>query len=336
MKFLIVGLGSMGKRRIRNLTYLKAGDLLCFDPREDRRKEAEEKYGVKTFADFDRAMAENPDVLIVSTPPDLHMKYALAAAKAGKHFFCEASVVDDGMDEVMALCRGKKLVAAPSCTMRFHPAVKIIKEQVDKGAVGKILGLTYHSGQYLPDWHPWEDYRKFYVAKRATGACREIVPFELTWLTWVLGGVKTVSCLKGKVGNLEIDIDDVYQLLLGFESGLIGHMLVDVVARVAYRSFRLLGQDGVIEWNYAEKKVRVYTAADKAWKEIPEPAPIVEAGYVTAAENMYIEEMRTLINAVQGKSPWPYRLEDDRATLGILYDAERSAETGKHVAAGKA
>ena len=69
MRFLIVGLGSMGKRRIRNLKYLKAGEIIGFDTMEVRRKEAEEKYGIKTFDDFDKAMKEQPDAFIISTPP---------------------------------------------------------------------------------------------------------------------------------------------------------------------------------------------------------------------------------------------------------------------------
>ena len=81
MKFLIVGLGSMGKRRIRNLQYLKAGKIIGFDTREDRAKDAEEKYNIQAFTDFEEAMGQNPDAVIISTPPDLHVKYALQPQK---------------------------------------------------------------------------------------------------------------------------------------------------------------------------------------------------------------------------------------------------------------
>src|SRR5260221_7338585 len=110
MKFLIAGLGSMGKRRIRNLTYLNAGEISGFDPRSDRRDEASSKYGICTFGEFSEAMASKPDALIISTPPDLHMPYMLAAANAGIHFFCEASVVDHGLDNLIALCEGEGIV----------------------------------------------------------------------------------------------------------------------------------------------------------------------------------------------------------------------------------
>ncbi len=330
MKSLIVGLGSMGKRRIRNLTYLKAGEIAGFDPREDRRAEAESKYGIRTFGNFAEAMAIGPDALIISTPPDLHMPYMHAAAEMGLHFFCEASVVDEGLTSLIPMCSSKGIVAAPSSTLRFNPSIRRIKEMVDTGRIGKPLVLTYHSGQYLPDWHPWEDYRTFYVARRATGAGREIVPFELSWLTWVLGDVTTVAAMKDKVTDLEIDIDDVYQLVLKFQTGIIGHLLVDVVAREAVRTFRLLGSEGTIEWKWSEHKVRLFEALSKQWIEFDEPEPSPEPGYI-ASEGMYIDEMRHFIAAVEGRETYHYSLADDKRVLDTLYAAERSSDSGQFV-----
>jgi predicted dehydrogenase len=331
MKFLVVGLGSMGKRRIRNLQYLKVGEIIGFDPQEDRRKEAEEKYKIKTFGEFEKAMAENPDALVISTPPDLHMKYAVIAAQKNRHFFTEASVVDEGMNELIALIKNKKIVAAPSCTMRFSPPINKIKELVDAGTIGKVLLFVHHCGQYLPDWHPWEDYRKFYVAKRETGAGREIVPFELVWLTWVFGGIDVISCLKGKLSKLDVDIDDAYQIIMKFKNGILGHMLVDVISRVAYRTFRLLGEEGVIEWNWGDC-IKVYTVKDKKWREYHvEEGTTVEGYSEKIKEEQYIEEMNHFIGAIKGKTKYPYTFEEDKKVLDLLYAAEKSSDQGKHI-----
>lgn len=330
MKFLVVGLGSMGKRRIRNLQYLKAGEIIGFDPRGDRRKEAEEKYKIRTFEDFDRAINEYPDALIISTPPDLHMKYAIIAAQKNKHFFTELNVVDEGMDELITLCRGKKIVAAPSTTMLHHPAVQKIKELVNSDVVGKPLAFIYHSGQYLPDWHPWEDYRKFYVSKKETGAARELVSFELVWLTWIFDGIKTVSSFNGKLSKLDADIDDTYQIILKFKNGVLGHMLVDVIARVPYRVFKLLGEEGVIEWDWNTKLVRVFTSNDKHWKEYVIEHGEPEKGYVWT-ERMYVDEMSHFVRAIKGDEKYMYSFEEDKKILGIVYAVEESSKKGIHV-----
>jgi len=331
MKFLIVGLGSMGKRRIRNLQYLKAGKIIGFDTREDRAKDAEEKYNIQAFTDFEEAMGQNPDALIISTPPDLHVKYALAAAKNNKHFFTEASVVDEGMNELIATCEGKQIVAAPSCTMRFNPSIKRIRELIDGGAIGNPLLFTYHSGQYLPDWHPWEDYRKFYVAKKETGAAREIVSFELVWLTWIFGSVDTISCFKGRTGILDADIDDFYQVIMEFKNGLSGHLQVDVVSRVADRSCKIFGEEGVIFWNWGEN-VKVYEAKNKNWDEYPEKTGTSVEGYSEKIkEEPYIEEMNSFIMATKREQKYPYTLEEDRVVLRLLNAAEESSKNKMHV-----
>ena len=333
MKFLIVGLGSMGKRRIRNLKYLKAGEIIGFDTMEARRKEAEEKYGIKTYFDFEEAMTAGPDALIISTPPDLHMKYAMEAAKRNKHFFAEASVVDEGMKELITLCRTKKIIAAPSCTMRFQPSIKKLKELVDERAVGDVLLFTHHSGQYLPDWHPWEDYRKFYVAKRATGAAREIVSFELVWLTWVFGDVETVSCFKGKLSSLEIDIDDAYQCLLKFKSKVLGNVLVDVISRVAERSCEIYGEKGNIRWEWGSS-VKVYSSEDKKWREYVEQPGTKVPGYdEKISEEMYIDEMNAFVKAINGEKSFPYTLEEDKRVLDLLRELEKSSDNKVHVKA---
>lgn len=331
MKFLIVGLGSMGKRRIRNLQYLKAGEIIGFDLREDRRKEAEKKYGIKTFDEFNNAIRDEPDALIISTPPDSHVKYAFEAAKRDKHFFMEASVVDWGMNKLITECKNRDIVAAPSCTMRFFPSVKKVKEIVNSKSIGDISLFTYHSGQYLPDWHPWEDYRKFYVARKETGGAREIVSFELVWLTWIFGHIDVISCFKGKSSKLVVDIDDFYQIIMKFKSGVSGHMLIDVISRVPDRSCKIFGEEGVILWNWREG-VKVYAAKDKSWKNYPEKGGISIKGYTEKIkEEPYIEEMKSFIRAIKKEEKYSYTLEEDKNMLELLYAAERSSDNKIHV-----
>ena len=172
MKFLVVGLGSMGKRRIRNLKQLSQNNIIGFDPRNDRCAESHEKYGIETFTDISLALKEKPDAMIISTPPDLHMHYAKIAINNKIHFFTEASVVQEEMDEVIQKLKNSNIIGSPSCTMRYHPIILKVNELIISDKIGKPLAFLYHSGQYLPDWHPWEDYRTFYVSKRKTGACR--------------------------------------------------------------------------------------------------------------------------------------------------------------------
>lgn len=322
MKFLIVGLGSMGKRRIRNLQFLKAGEIVGYDPRDDRRREAEEKHGIKTYGDFPKAMAEDPDALIISTPPDKHTEYAILATRIDKHFFTEASVILDGMDELIELCRNKRIVAAPSCTMRFHPAIKEIKSVVTNGEYGRLVNFSYHFGQYLPDWHPWEKVSDYYVGQKDTGGCRELVAFELTWILDISGFPRKAVALYGKTQDVGADIDDTYAISLAFD-GAFGNVICDITSRYATRSLILNLEQAQVLWRWDENIVKLYDASTQRWTNRQLKLGKATAGYnKNITEDMYIDEMKAFISAIEGKGKFPNSLEEDTMILKLLYQME--------------
>jgi predicted dehydrogenase len=325
MKFLVAGLGSMGKRRIRNLKQL-GHDVIGFDTREDRCKEANEKYQVLVFTDISNALKENPDAMVISTPPDLHMKYAKIAIENKKHFFTEASVVQDDMQCIIHELKDSKIIGLPSCTMRYHPIIVGVNNILKTNKIGKPLTFLYHSGQYLPDWHPWEDYRKFYVSKRETGACREIVPFELIWLTSTFGKISNVIGSKTKLSKLEADIDDIYSVLLEFQNGIIGNLTVDVIARFPYRQLKILGEDGVIFADWSDRTIGYYTK-ETGWNNTIIDDGVIEKNYIHG-DGPYVEEMSMFVKSIKGEIEQPYTFEDDFKILKILESIEKSSDMG--------
>ena len=334
MKVLVCGLGSMGTRRVRNLSELGGMDLAGFDLDAARRESAVGKYAITAFASLEQAVEQfRPDAVVVSTPPDSHMPIATRVVRQGKHVFCEAGTTTHGMAELIRLVEETDVVAVPSCTMRFQPSIKRMKEIIDSGAIGRVLAYTHHCGQYLPDWHPYEDYRTFYVSQRETGACREMVPFELTWLNWLMDGqAELVTALKGKISNLECDIDDIYQVLLRYRSGAMCHLMIDVVDRAGGRATRILGETGTLEWSTAAKELRHYDAPTQAWSKYPEPVAVVEAGYSDmSAEGMYVEEMAAFVAACQGERRYPHTFAEDLSILNTLVASEQATLSSSYV-----
>ncbi|OGZ32204.1 MAG: hypothetical protein A2V69_00255 [Candidatus Portnoybacteria bacterium RBG_13_40_8] len=330
MKYLIVGLGSMGKRRIRNLQYLDETDVIGFDLRKDRRKESEEKYHIKTYATIEQAMNQDPDALIISTPPDHHLEYQMLAAKNKKHFFSEASMFRKGIAKLDKLAKKNKIIAAPSSTLRYNESVKKIKEVVENKAIGKVILVTYHMGQYLPDWHPWEHIKDYYAGQTETSAAKEMVAYELEWLIWVFGDIKEISCIKGKISNLDADIDDTYQLIFQFKNNAIGNLLSEVVSRTPLRVLRVVGEEGTIVWDWLEGKVKIYETKTKKWTEYKEDKGFKEKGYL-AKENMYIDELKSFIEKIKGKNTYSYTLQEDLKILRLLDAAVESSEKKRHI-----
>ena len=192
MRAFVVGLGSMGKRRVRNLRALGITSIVGTDIRDDRRNETQVKYGIEIAADFDAGMTTDPDVVIVSTPPHLHLDYARRAANDRKHVFTEFSWSEDPaeLDRLDDLCTASGVVGAPSCTQRFQESVRRMHDLVRQRAIGQEIFLLFHSGQWAPDWHPSEPITDFYLGHKSMGGGREQLSFELDWIRWVMGPVE--------------------------------------------------------------------------------------------------------------------------------------------------
>lgn len=322
MKFLVVGLGSMGKRRIRNLQHLGVTTIAGFDPREDRRSEAEKKYCIPIFDSFQSALSDfGPSALIISTPPSLHTYYIKCALDININCFIEASVTDTSeIYSLSLLASAKDLIVAPSCTMKYYPGPAKVKELLFSGNYGRPLSFTYYSGQYLPDWHPWEDIQDFYVSERQTGGCREIVPFELTWLNDLFGHPKVLSSCKTKLSDMSADIDDIYQINLLYPGRVLGSLIVDVLSRPEARREMFINlEQGQIVYSAHEQVVRSIHAKDKTWNTFALESGTIENQYINP-EEPYIRELQDFINAclAANQNRFPNTLLRDWSILDLL------------------
>ena len=330
LKFLIIGLGSMGKRRIRNLHINKQYRIIGYDVRYGRMREAKKMYGIETINGIKKISKDDFDVMLICVSPESHGDYIRMALKYKKHFFVEHPTNDDGYKEIFK-DKNNLLVKAPSCTMRFYSPIKKIKEVLEKGSIGKVLAFQYHMGQYLPDWHPYEDYRKVYFAKKNTGACREMLPFELIWLNWLMQSkISEISGYINKISNLEMDADDVATANLKYKNGVMGNLIIDVISRKPFRTLRVLGSEGVLEWENFDSVIKLYSAKSKKTRIIKIFKGRKEKGYINE-EAMYNEEIKEFIEAVKGKKKYLYTFKDNLEVLKALYALEKSYKSGRKI-----
>ncbi len=330
MKALVIGLGSMGKRRVRCLQSLGVTEIIGADLRIDRCEETAQLYGIRTQTSLcDVWESFRPDMAIISLPPKAHVGAMNECIDHGVPFFVEASVVDDGLAEVIVRAKFDGLVAAPSTTLYFHPAIAQIFRIVRGNRLGKISNVMLHSGQYLPDWHSYEPVSEYYVSEPATGGAREIVPFEMTWFTELFGFPRRVAGQYRKtieIGGAEY-IDDTYNGLLDYGTFL-ATLTVDVVSRHATRRLIINGEKGQLVWSWDDRAIKIFDAQSGQWIEFGYQMEQAVEGYnKNIGENMYIDETRSFLDAVSGKAPFPNTLEKDHRVLKLLYALERSNDT---------
>lgn len=323
-EYLVMGLGSMGKRRIRCLNALgvKSEDIWGMDIRDDRCKEAQSKYGIKIASSEEDIDFSWICAIIVSLPPDIHEVGVDIAVKYNKPVFVEASVLLEETREIEK--KTKNIFIAPSCTFIFHPMIKEVKRIVESGRLGKVCNFSYHSGQYLPDWHPWEDVKDFYVSERKTGGAREIVPYELTWITDVFGIPNDIKGYFRRTGDVGCNIEDSYVCTLDY-GDMVGGLLVDVMSRYPARNLIVNFQNGQIQWKWDDKRLKIYDAEMGIDTYIDQPKRLHEDGYADMIdEKMYIDEIDAFIKGIDSRETYPNYIQKDIKVLQLLDCLENS------------
>ncbi len=322
MNIIVIGLGSMGRRRIRLLKQLDK-DLYVtgVDSRQERREEAEREFGILTAESLDDELARADlkyDAAIVSTSPLSHAGIIQSCLNAGVHVFSELNLVSDGYKDNIALAKNKGVILFLSSTPMYRKEIAYFKKRVQVQRLP--VTYQYHVGQYLPDWHPWENYQDFFVGQKRTNGVRELFAVEFPWLIDVFGQIKNFQVQKLSVTELKVDFPDTYQILLEHESGSMGMMQVDIVARVASRRFLCTGEEIYLDWGGTEDSLTDWDLSSGKMKKICvyENAKHQEGYSRNIVENAYLEELEEFIGTVEGKTIPRYSFEKDLLLLNML------------------
>lgn len=324
MKIIVIGLGSMGKRRIRLLSEYKDIQLFGIDSQEDRCEEVKEKFGLKCYASIAEAVAtEHPDAAVISTSPLSHAAIIKECLENDLHVFTEINLVDTSYEDNIALAKTKEKVLFISSTPLYRKEIRKIIERVKDTKCP--LNYIYHKGQYLPDWHPWESYKNYFIGNPKTNGCREIFAIELPWMVTAFGPIKKVYAVKSKNTSLNITYNDNYLVTLEHETGIKGVFAVDVVARKPYRHLDVYGEDFQISWNGTPDSLVEYDVLTKENKTYEfEDASEHAAGYASfITENQYRDELKAYLALIQDHSNKPaWSFEKDLEILNIIDQIE--------------
>ncbi|MCC3646345.1 Gfo/Idh/MocA family oxidoreductase [Cytobacillus oceanisediminis] len=316
MKVLFVGLGSIGKRHLKNFLDLNDdADVLIYKP-----SKIKEHLPFKQYINYDEALLELPDAVFICNPTHLHVEYAIKAAKKGCHLFIEKPLSHNlnGVKELVEIVRENNIVAFIGCNLRFHPGLRKVKNLIEKSSIGKIYSISVYAGQYLPDWRPSKDYRQTYSASEeyGGGVIMDLI-HELDYLKWLLGDFKEVCALSGKVSNLEINCEDIAEILLKTKSDVIAHIHLDYLQRNYSRGCKIIGENGTITWNYSGNIIKEFNILNNEWKSYDIEFDI---------NKMYLEEMEHFIKCIKNTCKPLVNIEEGERVLEIALAVKKSAK----------
>ena len=333
MRILIAGLGAIGQRHARNLRALGGRDveLLAFRQRRlpfvvterlerDDSRDVERDLDVRAYADLDEALGTRPDAVFVCTPSSLHLEVAQRAADAGCHLFIEkpVSTTLDGLDRLRETLRAHGRNALVGCQWRFHPAVRWLLAVLRAGTLGRLIRADVEYGEYLPDWHPYEDYRTSYAARADLGGglvLTQIHDYDLAW--WLFGPLGRVTATGGHLSDLEIDVEDTVDAR--FDGGVAPvRVRQSIAVRPPRRAIRVTAERG---------EVTVDLLNGCVTSTSPGIAP--DPGFADFPRNqMFIEEARHFLACVAGEAQPLIPLDEGIDVLRVALAVKEAMRTG--------
>jgi predicted dehydrogenase len=342
MRILIVGLGAIGQRHLRNLRALLGDDveIAAYRQRGLRRVlsdglevEAEEglheAYRIQAFTELDDALASQPEAVFVCNPTSAHLSVALKAARAGCNLFIEKPLSHtlEGVEALFAAIEERELVAMVGYQLRFDPCLVRARGLLREGAIGAVLAVRAEVGEYLPHWHTYEDYRPTYGARRELGGGALLSQIhEMDYLYWFFGLPKRVFCVGGHLSRLEIDVEDVASTLMEFAAdGYVFpvHLHQDYLQRPPRRSCQIIGEEGRIEMDLLTRSIRVFDRQGAL-------ADLHDFSWVERNQ-MFLDELKHFLACLRGEESPAVSLRDSAASLRMALAAKESLATRRVV-----
>ncbi len=321
MKFLIAGFGSIGRRHFRNLLSLGQKDILLLRSNKSTLA-TDELDGFVVETELGKALAHRPDAVIIANPTALHLDIAIPAASQGCNLFFEKPI-SDSMERIAELKAALKSGGGQAMTgfqFRFHPGLQRIKELISEKAIGNLVSCHAHWGEYLPAWHPWEDYRQSYSAKKDLGGGVVLtLSHPLDYIHWLLGDVESLWSFTAQVPALEIETEAVAEIGLRFNQGVLASIHLNYIQQPPVHNLELIGDQGIILWNNASGAVELYKRKSDLWQTYPPPAGFDR-------NDMFLAEMQHFIECAQKKRTPLCTLEDGIYTQKLVNAAYQSAK----------
>jgi len=319
MKILFIGLGSIGQRHLRNL--LATGQKFEFHAYRKRGLPLPKEFDsitVVAHAQLHEAIGVQPEIVFLCAPPMLQTEVLPHIVKETKaHLFIEKpiAVSTDGMEALCRVMEMQQRVSLIGYNLRFHPVHRLVAAALQTNAIGNVISARASVGQYLPEWHPAEDYRQGYSANSnmGGGAVLDLI-HEIDLLYSWFGNADTVKAITARRSHLEMDVEDTAEILMRFNTGVIGSIHVDYVQRAPFRNGMIIGDEGTILYDLLKNRFELLQ---------PGAAPQVEDFEGFVRNDMYLNEIKALLAAIENKTACVPGLRNGMEVLNIALKAKQ-------------
>jgi len=326
-RFLVVGCGSMGRRRIRHARGVAGARVAVYDRRADRMDEVGRMFdGLEPLAGIEAFGPFRPDAVFICVPPADHELYIDWATGADVHFMVEQPISHRlaSLDRIMRDVERRRLIAHVSNNHRFSAEIAAMKQVIESGELGPLLTVLVERGEWLPDWHPYEPYTDYYPSKRSMGGGLDAI-CDFAWLRYLFGMPKASKSLYSRKSTLDIDTYDIAQFLFDFEPGPQVVLHTDMLQRPYAGQVKLVFEGGVLTHTAPAPVVKLYSARTRSWRDIALDDGRRDHGSMQGKENfnfvepMYEADSRFFLDRLFRNDPSTDSLADGIASLRVIH-----------------
>ncbi len=262
-KILMVSLGSIGKRHLRNTRTLLPDAQIAVYRQHTSTSEVPEGADI-LLTSLEDAIAFAPDAVLVSSPASEHIACAQPFVEKDIPLFLEKPLAESSehIAGFLKAAKASKGFAMVGYVLRFLPALHALRALIAEGKIGALRSAHIQVGQYLPDWRPDSDYRQGVSAQKKLGGGALLeLSHELDYTSWLFGLPDSVQCLSGNVSDLEMDVEDVAHLLLGYGGAEPKQVIVqlDFLQRVAHMGVQVIGAEATLQADLIKEKIWLYS-----------------------------------------------------------------------------
>lgn len=322
---LVVGLGSIGERHVRNLLAAGQKDVTVLR-RSDVPSRTLEPGSFRTITDINEALDRELSAVIIATPSSLHVPLLRRVIDLGIPTMVEVPLASamDGLPEAAAQAAAKDVPVLIAHNLRFHPCLQEMREMVVRGDVGDGLYSQAQFGEFLPGSHTWEDYRSRYEARNDLGGGAIFTSLhELDNAVWLFGPVDAVTC-TARTRALDIDVEDMAMMVLEHQSGVLSQITLDFIQRPYRRWLQIVGSNGTLEWEFLSNQVRRFTDAKVGW-DVVYGADGYDAG------QSYVDELAHFARVVRRVEAPVTDLAQAMHVLSVGIAAHQSSAMGQRI-----
>jgi predicted dehydrogenase len=325
MKILIIGLGSMGKRRLRLLKKVNKNlQLAGVEKNIIRKTEVKEEWKIPIFDNLKQALSEwKPQCVFLCTSPEIHLQIMNLLLTHDVHTFSEIDLISYSEPSFLEKIKSSKFVHFLSSTPLFNKQIQFIQNQL---SANKEYHYRYHIGQHLKDWHPWENYLDFFASQNNTNGCREILAIELPWLINAFGSIIKFEIYKSSLTQLQIQFKDSYQIIVQHSSGSVGSLSVNLATPIAIRYLEIYSENAYISWagtpdslkhwDIEQKEIK----STKIYQEVEQRSDYAKM----IIENPYEEEINAFFRQIETRvSEFNHSYEKNAVTLKWIDNMEK-------------